>query len=99
MATSNIVGDLEVVALDTLGLDPRNPNKRDEIDSLKASYSEFGQDKPLVGQRSSRVIIKGNHGLMAMRELGWDEGRVLWVDDDGRTWKQVARQRKAEVAD
>lgn len=84
-SSSKIVGDIAVVDLDQLQLDPRNANKRDEIEGLKDSYSEFGQDKPLVVQRSTSIVIKGNHGLKAMRELGWDQCRVIWVDDDDAT--------------
>lgn len=55
---TNIAGEIDIIGLDRLQLDPDNPNQRDEIDSLKASYQEFGQDKPVVVQDVLRELLE-----------------------------------------
>lgn len=49
------------------------------------SYEQFGQRKPIVARRTDRVILAGNHQLLAAIELGWTEIAVVWVDDDDAT--------------
>lgn len=72
---------LEVVPLDDLVLDPKNPNLG-QVEDIKDSFLRFGQDQPLVVRRDNKVIIKGNHRWKAAKDLGWDAVAVYWVDDD-----------------
>lgn len=41
-----------------------------------------GQYRPLVVQRSSGVVLAGNHTLLALRALGHPEAMVTYVDVD-----------------
>lgn len=72
------------VDIDTLNVLENNP-RRGDVEAVRRSYETFGQRKPLVARRADRVVIAGNHQLLAARELGWKEIAVVWVDDDEAT--------------
>lgn len=74
--------EVELVAIDTLTLDPENANDGD-VASIAESLRELDQHRAAVVQRSTRKVIAGNHMVMAARDvLGWTEINVTWVDDD-----------------
>ena len=73
--------DVELVPLDQLHLDPSNPRVGD-VESIMASFQEFGQDQPVVARRANGQIVKGNHRFKAAERLNWPNIYVLWVDDD-----------------
>ena len=75
-------GEVEQVDIDSLHLDPSNPNEREDVDDIRASLIEFGQHKPVVAQRSSGRIIIGNHTWQAAKLEGWTQVQALLVDDD-----------------
>ena len=83
---STITADLLQLAVDinTLNVLPDNPRQGD-IESVRKSYEQFGQRKPIVVRRGDRVVIAGNHQLLAARELGWQDIAVVFVDDDDAT--------------
>ena len=85
MAANNQAGDILLIGLDQLVPDDRNPNRRREIDSLKASLQEFGQHRPAVVYRKPRekqyTIIAGNHLWLSAQELGWTELQCMVVKD------------------
>ena len=59
----------------------KNPRKGD-IAAIKASYSQFGQLKPIVAvedEDGTFTVIAGNHQLRAAKELGWQEIAVAVV--------------------
>jgi len=59
----------------------RNPRKGD-LEAIKASYSQFGQLKPIVAvedEDGGLTVIAGNHQLKAAKELGWQEIAVAVV--------------------
>lgn len=75
----------ELVEIETLKPDPRNP-RRGDIDEIAASMDQFGQDQACVVRRSNRQIIKGNHRYFAAKDkLGWKRILVYWVSDDEAT--------------
>ena len=78
---------IDMVNLADLVLDPRNAREHDRrnIDEIKRSLQAFGQHAPLVVQRSTNRVLIGNGRLQAMRELGWTEAAVFFVDDDDQT--------------
>jgi len=78
---------IDMVALADLVLDPRNAREHDRrnIDEIKRSLQAFGQHAPLVVQRSTNRVLIGNGRLQAMRELGWTEAAVFFVNDDDKT--------------
>lgn len=86
------------VDIDTLIPLPGNP-RVGNIDAIVASYSEFGQVKPIVirpNEDGTATVIAGNHQLEAARKLGWthiaavpmeadDERAVAFAIADNRT--------------
>lgn len=71
------------VSVDLLNLDPDNANIHDaaSIDGIKASFTRFGQDIPIVVQKQGMVVRKGNGRLAAARALGWRHIAALIVDE------------------
>lgn len=75
------------IQIDRLTGLPNNPRKGD-IDAIMASYSEFGQVKPIVARQAedgALVVIAGNHQLEAARRLGWNEIAVVQLAVDEKT--------------
>jgi site-specific DNA-methyltransferase (adenine-specific) len=87
-------------AIEKLRLLPGNP-RRGNVEAVRRSLEAFGQRKPIVVRRSDRVVIAGNHTLLAAQALGWAEIAVVWVDDDDTTSKAfaLADNRTAELGD
>lgn len=98
------VSDLkpEIVSLDSLSPDPRNPRRHDEknIEAIRRSLERFGQQRPIVATQQGRVIA-GNGTLEAARRLGWREIAVVRATLSGSELEAfaVADNRTAELAD
>ena len=90
------------VLLSSLRPDPANVRKHDEknLDAIKGSLARFGQQKPIVVDRSG-VIRAGNGSFVAARSLGWKEIQVVVSDLDSleATAYAIADNRTAELAD
>ena len=93
---------VELVAVDSLELDPNNARRHDKrnLDAIAGSLREFGQRKPIVVWRNR--VVAGNGTLVAARSLGWGEISVARCPDD---WDEVrvkafalADNRSAELA-
>lgn len=69
------------VAIADLRHHPENARTHD-LATLKASLSVHGQFNPVVRQRSSGYVIKGNGTMDAAAELGWTELDVVTLDVD-----------------
>ena len=86
----NIHSSLQSLAypIDKLNYLDKNA-RRGNIDSIKESYKQFGQRKPIVATADGTVIA-GNHQLQSARQLGWDKIAVVFTDDDELTAKAFA---------
>jgi hypothetical protein len=86
---SNIAKSIKSLAVDieTLKPLPGNPRKGN-IDAIMASYTEFGQVKPIVVRPEAdgtATVIAGNHQLEAAKRLGWKQiAAVQFEADDQR---------------
>ncbi len=63
-----------------------NPRKGN-VDAIAASYSEFGQVKPIVAKKNedgTATVIAGNHQLMAAKQLGWKDIAVVFIEGDDK---------------
>lgn len=91
------------VSLSELHEDPANARLHPEnnLADIRASLKEFGQVEPLVVQKSSGKVIGGNGRLKVMRELGWTECDVAYVDMDSMkaTALGIALNRAGERAE
>ena len=74
----------------TLKLDERNARKheRRSVDTIKASLSTYGQQKPIVALTDGTVIA-GNGTLEAARELGWERIAVVTFDTEDEARARV----------
>lgn len=65
----------------------RNP-RVGNIDAIVASYSEFGQIKPIVARPNedgTYTVIAGNHQLAAAKKLGWKKiATIVYEVDENR---------------
>jgi hypothetical protein len=75
--------DLEALAvpIDDVHPWPGNPRQGD-VGALSQALTRFGQRKPLVVQRSTGLIIAGNHTWQAAQALGWRAVAVNAADTD-----------------
>lgn len=73
---------------------------QENIEAIKSSLTRFGQDQPLVVQRSNNVVRKGNGRLQAARELGWTHLAAVFVDEDNidAAARAIADNRSGELA-
>jgi ParB-like chromosome segregation protein Spo0J len=76
-----VLEQIENVPLRTLKLYPGNPRKGD-VGLIAQSLEANGQYVPVVVQRSTRHILKGNHTVRAARKLGWKAIAAVFVDVD-----------------
>lgn len=73
-----------LIEVDKLGHLDGNPRKGN-LDAIIASYSEFGQVKPIVVKPNGDgtfVVIAGNHQLAAAKKLGWTHIAAVQFDVD-----------------
>jgi hypothetical protein len=83
---SNIAKSIRSLAvdIDTLKPLPGNPRKGN-VDAIMASYTEFGQVRPIVVRPENdgtATVIAGNHQLEAAKRLGWKEIAVVQFEAD-----------------
>jgi ParB/RepB/Spo0J family partition protein len=90
------------VRCSTLNFDPENArlHSDENIDAIKKSLKEFGQDQPLVVQRQGKIVRKGNGRLKAALQLGWEWIAAFVVDEDDvrAVARAIADNRTAEMA-
>jgi len=72
---------VEIRDISTLKLDPKNVRRHDNknLDAIKGSLEEFGQQKPIVID-SKGYVIAGNGTLAAAKQLGWTQINVTVSD-------------------
>lgn len=85
-----------------LASDPANVRKHNEknLDAIKASPTRFGQQKPIVIDKSG-VVRAGNGTLAAAKALGWAEIDCVETELEGAeaTAYAIADNRTAELAE
>lgn len=102
---SRIAAQLRALAVPVADLhpDPANVRQHGEknLDAICASLARFGQQKPLVVQRRTSVVVAGNGTLLAARKLGWTHVAASVVDmtDTEATAYAIADNRTAELAE
>jgi len=79
---------LELVPLDSLSLFPGNA-RRGNADAIRDSLRTNGQYRPLLVQTGTRRVVAGNNVLAVMREEGWAEAEVKWLDVDDATARRI----------
>lgn len=74
--------NIETVKISDISPDPKNARKHDtrNIEEIKRSFEAHEQYAPLIVQRSSGKILVGNGRFEAMKQLGWQEAQVCFID-------------------
>ena len=90
------------VAIEQLSQDPANVRRHGarNLEAIKASLKQFGQQKPIVVDAAG-VVIAGNGALEAARALGWHLVAAVRSDLAGavRAAFAIADNRTAELAE
>lgn len=102
MSLQNQLDKNEIVPIASLVSDPANARKHSpkNLEAIKGSLAQFGQQKPLVVAENN-VVIAGNGTLWAMRDLGMKE---VWISRSGlegakATGYAIADNRTGELAE
>lgn len=77
-----------LVDIDTLTQHPRNYNNGD-VDKIAESIEVNGMYRPIYAQRSTGLILAGNHTWIACKQLGAEQIPVVYLDLDDRTAKRI----------
>jgi DNA modification methylase len=87
-----------VIPIDSVELHPSNP-RRGDVAAVAASLARFGQQKPVVVQRSTGYVVAGNHVVRAALSLGWTEiaANVEDLDDASAIAFMIADNRTADL--
>ena len=95
--------EYKTVKLSELHEDPANARLHpdENLADIRASLKEFGQVEPIVVQKSTGKVVGGNGRLKVMRQLGWEECDVAYVDmsDMKATALGIALNRAGERAE
>lgn len=90
------------VKIESLTLDPANVRRHPakNLDSIKASLTRFGQQRPVL-VNAKGIIIAGNGTVMAAKALGWDHINIVRTELEGSeaTAYAIADNRTAELAE
>ena len=85
---SGIHPSLKSLAVDIDTLDYLEGNPRiGNVEAIMASYTEFGQVKPIVAKKNedgTATVIAGNHQLEAAVNLGWEQIAVIFLEADDK---------------
>jgi ParB-like chromosome segregation protein Spo0J len=93
---------IESVPVETLCADPANARVHSarNIDAIKASFTRFGQQKPIVVDFKG-VVRAGNGTLAAAKALGWENINVVKTDligSDAAAYA-IADNRTSDLSD
>lgn len=94
---------IDRVPIDAIHLDPANARKHSNKNllAIKGSINKFKQVEPLVVQKSTGIIIAGNGRYEVMKEMGFKEVDVHYVDVDNLTATAmgIALNRTSELSE
>ena len=94
--------DTQRINITELSSDPSNARKHSQrnIEAIASSLRRFGQQKPIVVDKSN-VVRAGNGTLEAARHLGWDQIDVVFtnLESSEATAFAIADNRTAELAE
>jgi DNA modification methylase len=91
-----------VKKINDLVFDSKNArtHSKTNLDAIKGSLNKFGQQKPIVIDKSN-VVIAGNGTLEAAKSLGWESISTIetGLDDINKKAFALADNRTSELAD
>lgn len=74
---------VETISIDELVSPEWNPRVISELEmeKLKNSIKEFGYVDPIIVNRHNNHIVGGNQRYLALKELGYNEVEVLYINE------------------
>jgi ParB-like chromosome segregation protein Spo0J len=79
----NVRPEIAALAKPITDFQPHPKNVRQgDVGAIAESLKAHGQYKPIVVQKSTNLVLTGNHTLQAARQLGWAEIAAVYVDCD-----------------
>ena len=91
------------IPLADLVLDPKNARKHNDqnLQAIVSSLKAFGQVKPIVVNRTTKIIEAGNGAFLAAKQLGWTHIAAVFVEHDATAARgfSLADNRTAELAE
>jgi ParB-like chromosome segregation protein Spo0J len=86
------VGSEVFVDAETLIHDPNNAKKHPDknMRAIRESLKQFGQLEPLVVRKQNKIVLGGNARLEVMKDLGYKEVKVKFIDCDDQEAKAIA---------
>ena len=100
----HIVADLQPLAreMGEFRVDPNNAREHSDEDvaGIASSLTQYKQRTPLVVNRATGLVIKGNGTYLAAERLGWGMLAAVYVTDDESTATgyALADNRAAELS-
>ena len=100
MSKNTQVAEVEQVAVGELLLHPQNP-RVGNVEEISKSILANGWWGTLVAQRSTNMVLAGNHRLLAAQQLELDTVPVYWLDcDDEQALKiLLADNRTSDISE
>lgn len=80
--------EITTVDISSLSEFPDNP-RTSNMAGIVESVKKHGQYRPLTVNKNTNEILTGNHTWLAMKELGYKECAVMFVDVDEVTAKKI----------
>ena len=71
--------------MDKCLLDPKNARVGHDVDGIAEALKKYGQRTPIVVNKSTNIIIKGNGTYKAAQQLGWKNIAALFVEEASET--------------
>lgn len=75
--------------IEDLVLDDRNA-RRGKVELIAESLRRYGQKIPVIVEKNSNKVVKGNHTVKAAALLGWEEVWVEYDDSDPELLREFA---------
>lgn len=79
----------EMVDIDKIKLDKRNPNKGHDIDGIIHSMKKNNIRKPIMCSKLSKTVNTGEGRFHAMKKLGFKQVPVEWQEFENDTLEYV----------
>lgn len=79
-----VIEDEKLIDIEILIPDPKNARSHPEknLRSIRESLKQFGQLESLIVRKQNDVVLGGNARLAVMKELGFKEVKVRYVECD-----------------
>lgn len=99
---ANIAQGISHLSIPLFDVAPHPKNaRRGDVERIAESLSKFGQQKPIVAQKSTKFVIAGNHTWHAAKSLGWEMIACHFTDlsDKEAQGYLIADNRTSDLAE